>query len=309
MSARSFAPICASALDLVLRRRRSRSGSPPSPSPAARAAASIVTAALSLRHLHGHRRHRPDVGHHRSGPAMSTCRSRPPSALAGAVAMKVMDGQDSLILLGLLAALGCGCGGRRVQLSADPGCCAFRRSSPRCRRASSCSRRHRLWPRPPHQAAAAARRLHHRAGTRGVPLASRCMSCSRRGGGRRRSTARSTAARSRRSARTCAPRWLAGLPVERLRFLTYVLCGAARRRSAASCWPASRGGPRSTWATEYLLASIAVVVIGGTSVAGGRANVPGIWGARCSCSCWSRCSTPSAPAPASAWSPPASSSP
>jgi ribose transport system permease protein len=30
---------------------------------------------------------------------------------------------------------------------------------------------------------------------------------------------------------------------------------------------------------EYLLASIAVVVIGGTSVAGGRANVPGIWGA------------------------------
>ena len=30
---------------------------------------------------------------------------------------------------------------------------------------------------------------------------------------------------------------------------------------------------------EYLLASIAVVVIGGTSVAGGRANIPGLWGA------------------------------
>ena len=30
---------------------------------------------------------------------------------------------------------------------------------------------------------------------------------------------------------------------------------------------------------EYLLSSIAVVVIGGTSVAGGKANVPGIWGA------------------------------
>ena len=28
-----------------------------------------------------------------------------------------------------------------------------------------------------------------------------------------------------------------------------------------------------------ILASIAVVVIGGTSVAGGRANVPGVWGA------------------------------
>jgi ribose transport system permease protein len=30
---------------------------------------------------------------------------------------------------------------------------------------------------------------------------------------------------------------------------------------------------------EYLLTSIAVVVIGGTSVAGGKANVPGLWGA------------------------------
>jgi ribose transport system permease protein len=29
---------------------------------------------------------------------------------------------------------------------------------------------------------------------------------------------------------------------------------------------------------EFLLASIAVVVIGGTSVAGGRASVPGVWG-------------------------------
>jgi ribose transport system permease protein len=30
---------------------------------------------------------------------------------------------------------------------------------------------------------------------------------------------------------------------------------------------------------DFLLSSIAVVVIGGTSVAGGRASVPGIWGA------------------------------
>lgn len=30
---------------------------------------------------------------------------------------------------------------------------------------------------------------------------------------------------------------------------------------------------------QYLLASIAVVVIGGTSVAGGNGNVPGLWGA------------------------------
>jgi ribose transport system permease protein len=31
--------------------------------------------------------------------------------------------------------------------------------------------------------------------------------------------------------------------------------------------------------TPYLLTSIAVVVIGGTSVAGGYGNVPGLWGA------------------------------
>ena len=30
---------------------------------------------------------------------------------------------------------------------------------------------------------------------------------------------------------------------------------------------------------EYLLTSIAVVVIGGTSIAGGFSNVPGVWGA------------------------------
>jgi ribose transport system permease protein len=30
--------------------------------------------------------------------------------------------------------------------------------------------------------------------------------------------------------------------------------------------------------TEYLLISIAVVVIGGCSIAGGNSNVPGIWG-------------------------------
>jgi ribose transport system permease protein len=31
--------------------------------------------------------------------------------------------------------------------------------------------------------------------------------------------------------------------------------------------------------TEYMLMSIAVVVIGGSSIGGGNSNVPGIWGA------------------------------
>ena len=39
------------------------------------------------------------------------------------------------------------------------------------------------------------------------------------------------------------------------------------------------GGASLSMGDEYLLASIAVVVIGGTSVAGGFSNVPGLWGA------------------------------
>ena len=39
------------------------------------------------------------------------------------------------------------------------------------------------------------------------------------------------------------------------------------------------GGAALNMGEEYLLASIAVVVIGGTSVAGGYSNVPGLWGA------------------------------
>jgi ribose transport system permease protein len=49
------------------------------------------------------------------------------------------------------------------------------------------------------------------------------------------------------------------------------LCGA--------CLAGFSGGSALNMGEEYLLASIAVVVIGGTSVAGGRANLPGIWGA------------------------------
>jgi ribose transport system permease protein len=72
--------------------------------------------------------------------------------------------------------------------------------------------------------------------------------------------------------------WLANIPVERFRFLTYV----ASAMLAAVCGillAGFSGGPSLDMGTEYLLGSIAVVVIGGTSVAGGRASVPGIWGA------------------------------
>ena len=72
--------------------------------------------------------------------------------------------------------------------------------------------------------------------------------------------------------------WLAGINVERIRFYTYVLSALL----AALCGfllAGFSGGASLNMGQEYLLGSIAVVVIGGTSVAGGKANVPGIWGA------------------------------
>lgn len=71
---------------------------------------------------------------------------------------------------------------------------------------------------------------------------------------------------------------LAGIPVERIRFLTYVLSAVL----AALCgylFSGFSGGSSLSMGEQYLLASIAVVVIGGTSVAGGNGNVPGLWGA------------------------------
>ena len=72
--------------------------------------------------------------------------------------------------------------------------------------------------------------------------------------------------------------WLAGIPVERIRCATYVLSGALGGIDGALLAGYFRGASVDI-GNEYLLNSIAVVVIGGTSVAGGKANVQGIWGA------------------------------
>ncbi len=72
--------------------------------------------------------------------------------------------------------------------------------------------------------------------------------------------------------------WLAGVPVERIRYLTYTLSAVL----AALCGvflAGFSGGSSLNMGEEYLLASIAVVVIGGSSIAGGDSNVPGIFGA------------------------------
>lgn len=70
---------------------------------------------------------------------------------------------------------------------------------------------------------------------------------------------------------------LAGVPVDAVRCATYVLSALL----AALCGfllAAFSGGAALNMGAEYLLTSIAVVVIGGSSVAGGNSNVPGIWG-------------------------------
>jgi ribose transport system permease protein len=72
--------------------------------------------------------------------------------------------------------------------------------------------------------------------------------------------------------------WLAGIRVERIRCATYVLSGALGGIGGALLAGYFRGSSLEI-GDEYLLTSIALVVIGGTSVSGGRANVVGLWGA------------------------------
>ncbi|NAZ35665.1 ABC transporter permease [Rubellimicrobium sp. CFH 75288] len=70
----------------------------------------------------------------------------------------------------------------------------------------------------------------------------------------------------------------AGIAVHGVRLSAYVLCAtlAGLCGFLLSCFS---GGAALNMGAEYLLISIAVVVIGGSSVAGGNSNVPGIWGA------------------------------
>ena len=86
--------------------------------------------------------------------------------LAGSVAMKIMDTQDSMIAVGLLVALACGLGVGIFNYSLILG-----PPHPADHRHAVVELRHpvdgdRLWPRAAHQAAAAPRRVHHRPGRR-----------------------------------------------------------------------------------------------------------------------------------------------
>ena len=71
---------------------------------------------------------------------------------------------------------------------------------------------------------------------------------------------------------------MAGIPVDGTRLVTYLLC-AVLAAVAGYLLASFSGGAALNMGSEYLLMSIAVVVIGGTAVAGGDSNIPGIWGA------------------------------
>lgn len=71
---------------------------------------------------------------------------------------------------------------------------------------------------------------------------------------------------------------LAGVKVNRTKFITYVACGGFAALTGILL-AATSGGATPGMGSSYLLDSIAVPVIGGSSIAGGDSNVSGIVGA------------------------------
>lgn len=71
---------------------------------------------------------------------------------------------------------------------------------------------------------------------------------------------------------------LAGVPAGRIRLVAYVVSGGLAGL-AGFLLAGFTGGAALNMGDSYLMESVAVAVLGGTSVAGGRANAIGIWGA------------------------------
>jgi ribose transport system permease protein len=195
---------------------------------------------------------------------------------AGSVAMKIMDTQDSMILTGLLVALACGVAvgifnyGLILVLRIPPIIATLSSSFLILSTAIAYGRGLRIKP-PPLLAEFTTSQLF------GVPvlaivvaLLAGLMSVVLH----RTIYGRSVLAigQSHRAA------GFAGIRVERIRFLTYVL-SAVLASLCGYLFSGFSGGSSLSMGEQYLLASIAVVVIGGTSVAGGSGNLPGLWGA------------------------------
>ena len=200
--------------------------------------------------------------------------------LASAVAMKVMDGSDSMIAVGLLAALGSGAAVGLANyfliwaLRIPPIIATL--SASFIIQSVDISYGRGLQIKPPPGFADFTNILIPIGGV-GIPLIAVLMVIFTIGVGillHRTLYGRSVLA----IGQNIRAAWLAGIPVERIRFITYVLCGTLGGLNGALLAGYFRGANVDI-GNEYLLASIAVVVIGGTSVAGGKANVPGIWGA------------------------------
>ena len=196
--------------------------------------------------------------------------------LAGSVATKVMDTQDPMIAIGLLVALGCGVAVgcfnyALIRILRIPPIIATLSASFLVQSAAiAYGRGLRIKP-PPMLADFTTAQVH------GVPVLAVCiillavvMSVVLH----RTVYGRSVIAigQSRRAAR------LAGIAVDWTRFATYVM-SASFAGLCGYLLSGFSGGASLNMGEEYLLASIAVVVIGGTSVAGGFANVPGLWAA------------------------------
>jgi ribose transport system permease protein len=196
--------------------------------------------------------------------------------LASAVAMKVMNGNDSMVALGLFAALACGAAIGAANyaliraLSIPPIIATLSASFIIQSADISFGRGLQIKPPPGFADFTNLQVL-------GVPLLAILTIAFSIGAGialQRMVYGRSVLAigQNMRAAR------LAGIPVGRIRLLTYTLSGALGGIDGALLAGYFRGANIDI-GNEYLLASLAVVVIGGTSVAGGKANVPGIWGA------------------------------
>ncbi len=196
--------------------------------------------------------------------------------LASAVAMKTMGGEDSLVALGLAAALGCGLAVGVVNylliraLRIPPIIATLSASFVIQSVDISYGRGLQIKP-PPGFADFANIQFS------GVPLLAILVLAFAIAAGivlHRTVYGRSVLAigQNIRAAR------LAGVTVEPIRFATYALCGALGGLDGALLAGYFRGANVDI-GNEYLLLSIAVVVIGGTSVAGGKANLPGVWGA------------------------------
>jgi ribose transport system permease protein len=196
--------------------------------------------------------------------------------LASAVAMKVMNGDDSMVVVGLLAALACGAliGAANyllIRALRIPPIIATLSASFIIQSADiSYGRGLQIKPPPGFAEFTNLQVL-------GVPVLALLTIVFAAGAGivlHRMVFGRSVLAigQNMRAA------WLAGVKVERVRFLTYTLSGTLGGIDGALLAGYFRGANVDI-GNEYLLSSLAVVVIGGTSVAGGKANVPGIWGA------------------------------